>query len=279
MKGEGEFPSHEGKVRMAFFPPILCQLSLPRSKQEKREFIRKSGDAWMIIQAGQLDEGNGPAPQPIPCGPMPRLILSYLSTQAIRFKTQEIQVGKNPSQFLELIGIKGSDGRRYAKLEEQLKALAACRFQFGCGGLTINPAPPVKSFLTWGKDGRSAWPGQVTLSDEYYQNLMDGAVPLNHNALISLSKSALAMDVYTWLVHRLPRIPGNKPVILHWKNLVEQFGQEYQGKDPTKDFKKKFLLGLASSIEAYPEAKVWVEKGGVLLFSSPPPIKKLGKRL
>ena len=271
-----EFPSPE-KIELAFLPPIFCQLSLPRSRQEGHEFMRKNGDAWLSIQAGFLDEGDGPVMQAIPSGPMPRLILSYLSTQAVRFKTQEIKVGKNPSQFIELIGIRGKDGRRYMKLAEQLKALAACRIQLGKGGVTINPAPPFKSFIFWGE--RSAWPGVISLSDEYFHNLMKSAVPLNYQALISLSRSSLAMDLYVWLTHRLCQIKGPRPVILHWHNLQEQFGQEYQGKDPTKDFKKKFLSALQQVKQVYPEARIKNVRGGVILLSSPPPIKKLGKNL
>lgn len=273
MRGEGAFPSREEKVGMAFLPPVSCQLSLPRSKQDGREFIRKSGDAWMIMQAGYLDQGNGPSPQPLPYGPMPRLILSYLSTQAVRFKTKEINVGKSKSQFIELIGINGKDGRRYSKLDEQLKALAACRIQIGRGGVTINPSPPVKSFISWDKNG-----GVATLSDEYYQNLMDSAVPLDYQALLSLSSSCLSMDIYTWLSYRLCQIK-QKPVILHWKNLLDQFGQEYQGKDPTKDFKKKFIPALQQVKNVYPAAKIEAVFGGVRLFYSPSPIKKLGKSL
>lgn len=225
----GASPSQEEKVELAFLPPVLCQLALPRSRQEAREFIRRSGNAWMLVQAGHLDEGHGPVAQGIPYGAMARLVLSYLSTQAVRFKTREIKVGKNPSQFIELIGINGKDGRRYAKLAEQLKALAVCRMQFGRDGVTINPAPPFRSFLHWG-DGKS-WPGMVELSEEYFQNLAQSAVPLDHQALLSLSGSSLSMDIYTWLATRLHQIEGKKPVILYWKNLLDQFGQEYGGRE------------------------------------------------
>jgi hypothetical protein len=79
------------------------------------------------------------------------------------------------------------------------------------------------------------------------------------------------MDIYTWLADRLHRIDG-RPVVLHWTNLREQFGQEYQGKEPDKDFKKKFLPALQTVMAVYPEAKVKQVTGGLLLASSPPPV-------
>src|SRR6218665_3085106 len=47
---------------------VLCQVGLPRSKVEGREFHRRSGDMWINVQAGWLDEGRGPVAQPIPYG-------------------------------------------------------------------------------------------------------------------------------------------------------------------------------------------------------------------
>ena len=57
---------------MSFTHAVLCQVGLPRSKTDAREFMRKSGDAWVNVQAGWLDEGKGPVQQPIPYGAMPR---------------------------------------------------------------------------------------------------------------------------------------------------------------------------------------------------------------
>ena len=88
---------------------------------------------------------------------------------------------------------------------------------------------------------------------------------------MALKGSALALDVYTWLAHRLHRIAG-RGVTLHWKALREQFAQEYQGKDPDKDFKKKFLPALQAALAVYPQAKVKQVTGGLMLQASPPPI-------
>jgi hypothetical protein len=67
---------------MAFTHSILCRVGLPRSKVDGREFM-KSGDAWLVVQAGWLDEGSGPVEQPIPYGSMPRLALAWVSSYAL----------------------------------------------------------------------------------------------------------------------------------------------------------------------------------------------------
>jgi len=258
---------------MAFTHAVFCQVGLPRSKVQEREFIRQSGDAWVSVQAGWLDEGKGPVPQPIPYGVLPRLALAHVSTFAIRNKIREVPIGDSAAQFLELMDM-GSDGRRYASLRVQLNALAACRMQIGYKGRTFN-GQAVEQFDAWLSHKetaqRSLWPRMMILSESFYSSLMEGAVPMDIRALHALKSSSLAIDTYAWLAHRLYRIEG-KGVILHWRSLREQFGQEYRGQDADKNFKKEFTQVLKQVLAVYPKANVKKVTGGLLLMCSPPPI-------
>ena len=266
-----------GGEDMAFTHAVLCQVGLPRAKVEGREFMRQSGAAWVNVQAGYLDEGKGPVLQPIPYGVMPRLALAWVSTRAMREKDREIRIGDSAAEFLRLMGME-NDGRRYTTLRRQMHALAACRLQLGFKGRTYN-GQPVQQFDAWISDKaanqRALWPGVMVLSEDYYRSLIESAVPLDNRALMALKGSALALDVYTWLAHRLHRIEG-RGQILHWKAIREQFAQEYGGKDPDKDFKKEFLPTLRKVQAVYPQAKVKPVTGGVLLLGSPPPIPYKG---
>lgn len=263
---------------MAFTHAVLCMVGMPRAKVTGREFLRESGSAWVNIQAGYLDEGNGPVPQPVPYGVMPRLALAWVSTEAVRKREPEIRIGDSAAEFLRLVGIRDSTGRRYATLRQQMHALAAARLQLGFKGRTYN-GQPVEQFDAW-LSNRSAgqrplWPGVMKLSEGYYHSLLEGAVPLDNRALMALSGSALALDVYMWLAHRLHRIEG-RGIVLHWKSLREQFAQEYTGRNADKDFKKSFLPALRKVLAVYPQAKVKSVTGGVLLIGSPPPIPYKG---
>lgn len=262
---------------MAFTHAVLCQVGLPRSKVDGREFHRQSGDMWINVQAGWLDEGRGPVLQPVPYGAMPRLALAMISTLAKRHKTREIPIGESAAQFLKLMGM-DDQRNRYVKLREQMYALAACRLQMGYRGRTFN-GQPIYKFDAWIGNSdtgqRALWPGVLVLSDDYYNELVELGVPLDKRALVALKGSALALDVYTWLAHRLHRIEG-RPVILHWKPLQQQFAQESQSKDADRDFKKAFLPALRQALAVYPEAKVKPVKGGLLLMASPPPVPYRG---
>jgi hypothetical protein len=260
---------------MAFMHAVFCHVGLPRSKVDGREFMRRSGAAWLNVQAGYLDEGNGPVLQPLPYGALPRLALAHVSTQAIRHRTREIPIGDSAAQFLSMMGMdRGEGGRRYSTLRKQMHALAACRLQLGFKGRTFN-GQPIKQFDAWqlNKDSkqRALWPGLLVLSEDFYNSLLEGAVPLDLRALHALKGSALALDTYIWLAHRLHRIEG-QGVTLQWRSLREQFAQEYIGPAADKNFKNAFLTQLKKVLAVYPEAKVTPVSGGLLLRGSPSPI-------
>jgi hypothetical protein len=257
---------------VVFLHSILCQVGLPRKKVVEREFLRRSGDAWINVQAGILDEGRGPVSQPLPYGAIPRLALAWMTTYALRHKTREVHVGKSAADFLRIMGM-GDDGKRHNSLRLQMHALAVCRLQLGFKGRTYN-SQPIEQFDAWlTTDGpqRPLWPGVLVLSDSYFRTLEGTSVPLDIRALHALKGSALALDVYAWLAQRLHRIEG-RGVPLHWKSLREQFGQEYTGKNAVKDFRNKFVHALGDVLVAYPQAKVRRTKIGLYLASSPPPV-------
>ena len=212
--------------------------------------------AWVNVQAGYLDEGQGPVQQPVPYGALPRLALAHLSTHAVRHKTREIPIGDSAAQFLELMGM-DTQGARYANLRRQMHALAACRLQLGYKGRTFN-GQAIEQFDAWlvNKETkqRSLWPGLMVLTEHFYSSLLKGAVPLDLRALHVLKGSALALDVYAWLAYRLHRIEG-QGVTLHWASLREQFAQEYTGKDANKNFKGSFLPQLRKVLTVYPQSQ------------------------
>lgn len=264
---------------MAFLHTTLCQVGLPRSKTLGREYQRRSGSDWLIIRAGSLDmgDGKGPVEQSLPYGAMPRLALAFISTYAKRYKTREVPIGDSAYEFLHLIGL-DNGGNRYGMLQTQLHALAACHMQLGNGkGLTIN-TQIAKRFQVWTGNAEQPglWPGVLTLDMDYYDALLEGGVPLDQRALMALSGSALALDVYCWMAHRLHRIEG-RSLLLRWASLREQFGQDYAGPEADKNFKKKFLPALEKVLEVYPQAKVKRAPGtggGLMFFPSAPPIPK-----
>jgi hypothetical protein len=172
------------------------------------------------------------------------------------------------------ISVQGSE---YRSIRNQMEYLAACRMIFGMStpskDVTIE-TKPIEHFEAWLHcDGfqRSMWPGYLELSQRFVDTLLAHAVPLDPRAIHSLQKSALALDVYTWLAHRLCRVRKAEGVKLSWGNLRQQFGQEYSC---SKDFKREFRAALLKVRGVYPTARIDEEIGGLRLYSSPAPVPK-----
>lgn len=255
---------------------ILCQVGLPRKKTDCRIFERTFKNASIRITAGSLWNGKQWIEQPVPYGPKPRLALIHFNSEAIRTKNPHIEIGHSCSEFLRRIGLPDQDGRTYNLFKRQMMALAATELSLGFTtqneAVTIN-ARPIKEFRAWvGSDKndrqQSLWPGELTLSTDYFESLLAHAVPLDPRALGALSHSALALDIYAFLARRLHEL--DKPVRVPFVSLKEQFGQEYQDLKP---FKNKFLASIQQVQAVYPEAKIEHVTGGIILVPSHPPIR------
>ncbi|TDX22560.1 RepA protein [Modicisalibacter xianhensis] len=266
--------------QLAFMHTDMCQVGLPRSRVEGLEFERVCGGVGLFVRAGKTWDGQSFVQQPIPYGPMPRLVMAYLNTQALRQRSAEIEVGNSASDFMRQLGIEPSGGKRgtYTTFRNQVLALSVCHITVGrtVGALAYTyDGKPIKQLEAWiepaSQHQRSLWPGVITFSADYFQALSEHAVPLDLRALQALRGSALAMDLYTMLAERLHRIEG-RPIKLCWINLREQFGQEYRGEGAERNFKRKFKEALSKVLKVYPKARVQVVATGVMLKSSPPPV-------
>ena len=266
--------------RIDFLHAVLCQVGMPRKYTEGRIFERNNGAVSMMLEAGRLYRRGHWINMPLPYGTRPRLVMVYISSEAIRTKSRTIEIGESVYEFLKRLGIDPTGGPRggYAMFKKQMEALAACRINLGMSlpdrDITIN-TQPINRFEAWlvnhGPE-RPLWPGVLDLSQEFFDTLTAHAVPLDHRALAALKHSSLALDIYTWLAHRLCRIKKVNGIMLSWNNLKEQFGQEYKD---NRNFKKEFRDTLRQVHAVYPEAKLEQTSGGFILKPSAPPIQKI----
>ena len=256
---------------------VLAQVSLPRKKVTGAEFERTNGSASIKISAGELWDGKRWRLQEIPYGIKPRLTLLHCSSMAVKTNSPHINLGKSIRSFLDNLGIQ-TNGAQYTLFKKQMMALAGCRLSIGFvtkeGRAKTFDEKPISSFEAWlhpTGEQQTLWDGEITLSTDFFESLKEHCLPMDFRAISALRHSALAIDCYTYLSHRLQRI--NKPsVFLSWDILKDQFGVEYKNK---ADFKREFKSALLATMAVYPDAKVQPNNEGVTLFPSKPPIPKV----
>jgi hypothetical protein len=156
-------------------------------------------------------------------------------------------------------------------------ALSSCHMTLGLstgeGQLQVD-AKPIDAFQAWltqEDEQQTLWPGHIKLTEKFFDSLMEHAVPLQPEAIGRLQNSALDLDAYSWLAHRLCRVNDPEGVNVSWAALKQQFGQEYAD---TKNFKRKFLQSLRKATEAYQDARIELYPRGLKLLPSPPPVRR-----
>ncbi|OSP95494.1 plasmid replication protein [Burkholderia pseudomallei] len=218
----------------------------------------------------------------LPYGKLPRLITAWLTREAKRTKSRELLLGRSLNEFAGKLGLSKNGGRRgdTTRLKAQatrlfstfvsLKAHQGEDFAYknvtlSDGGMLLwNPARPYE---------QSMWESTITLSDAFYRECMDYAVPFDIRVLHRL-RSPLAIDLYLWLTWRMFILRGR--VRIPWDALRLQFGSGYaltpQG---MAHFRSEFNRCLRDVCALYPAARVSANSDGLHLLPSPPHINPL----
>lgn len=244
-----------------------------------RIWKRKNGDVRFELQAGRVLDPvvNDFVDVGLPFGPKPRLVLYHLNTECIRTQSPLITLEDSLTAFVgKTLGL-DKKGRNIKIIKEQLTRLSAANFRLGYvkndRAITTHGSI-INGLELWApKDARQRvlWPTTIRFSTDYFESLVQHAVPLNEAAVVRLSHSAMALDVYVWLAQRLHRVNPKKPAFVPWFSLKEQFGQDY---GRMVDFRRVFILTLKQVKAVYWEAKFSLDDKGMYLQNSPPPVLK-----
>ncbi len=268
---------------LAFLHATLAQCGLPYREPDSRDYVRQNGHSSLILSAGYLVDPKSRKPilQGLPYGAKPRLLLIHLCSQAIKTQSPVISINDTMSGFMRELGLVVAGGERgtVAAFKKQLNRLAACRMQLIIGGeeraKILNPSPVIREFDIWfptNPQQKALWPSEVVLSDEFFQSLKHAALPLDIRSVRALKHNARAIDLFSWLAHRLPRVRERSGARVSWQALQGQFGSP----DITnaKTFKRHLLNALRQVVVVYPKARVEQVPGGLILRRSAPPIAR-----
>ena len=217
-----------------------------------------------------------------PYGPRARLLLLHLCSEAVKRQSAVVEVDDSFTAFARTLGL-ATSGRNLRTLRDQVQRMSVVSMRLARhhGSYVDVFQGPIFSKLRAqmpdGAEQLQLWTSFVEFSPAFFESLLANAVPLRLEAIGALKHSARALDVYVWLAHRLWRINDTKPVRLKWTTLRFQFGRRDQH---IESFKRAFRTALKQVLLVYPEARVDLVFGGLLLKRSPPPVpRKMSRRL
>jgi hypothetical protein len=250
---------------------ILVQATLPHSRprntRNPHEFERVNGRFTLYM--------NAPPSIGLPYDSYPRLALAWLSTEAVRTRSRELELGPTFSSFMYKLGLtpvtgkRGTTSRLRGQLHQLFSTTIRCSYSDEAEGHAAGVGYTIahKHQLWWSPrdpEQRPLWSSAVVLSAEFYNELVAHAVPIDLRALRALKGSPLALDIYSWLTYRMSYL--RKSCLIPWEALQTQFGADY---GRPRDFKRTFLVHLADVLQVYPAARLSEQPAGLLLRRSP----------
>ena len=214
----------EADADLGFMARTMALCSLPRTNPGNRlRYVRVNGPYTLVMNAGGLHK--------LPYGNLPRLILAWVSTEAVRTQSREIVLGKSFSEFMRTLGIYSSGGRDRTRLRNQMDRLfnASVRLTYEDerGKQFIASHIADRGEFWWDErkpDECSLWDSKIRLGEDLFNEIIQHPVPLNMNALNALKRSALGLDLYLWLNYR--NFALRAPLRLSWPTLYRQFGTD-----------------------------------------------------
>jgi hypothetical protein len=265
---------------LGFMARALVQATMPHRKTEGNEFERRNGAYTLTMMS--------PSRIGLPYGSIPRLLLAWITTEAVKTKERELVLGNSLSEFMRELGLVPTGGRwgTITSLKAQTRRLFSTSIHCNY----INTGPDGSTHETGLNlnitEGHSLWwepksPGQaslfesaVSLTQSFFDEIVNSPVPIDIRALKAIKGSPMALDIYCWLTYRLSYL--GKRTEIPWPALQAQFGSSYpmtgQGR---RDFKKNFLKHLDKVYAIYPEANVSEGENGLTLLPSKPHVPRL----
>lgn len=265
---------------VSFFPKAFTHAAFPYKQPRNPDgtlaykFVRRS--KFLTLTLSTANECG------LPYGSLVRLLLAYMTNQAMRNQDRTIDLCQSITELLRLFQMQPTGGKAgtITRLRHQLDALSSTTANFEWAGCVDDYKvkgkilmPIIEQAVFWEKsDGSSnLLDGSfVTLSDYFYQEIISSAVPVDMRALIALKKSPLAMDLYTFLTYRMSYLKDRQ--LIPWVSLYGQFGFEYAR---VRDFKTQLTKTLPMVTRIYDKLHLDLNDQGLMLYPSPTHIPRL----
>ena len=218
----------------------------------------------------------------LPYGNIPRLLLAWVCTEAVRTQRRELVLGRSLYEFMRKLGMEnrsgGINGER-TRLKNQMRRLFRCSVQLVY--VKAQHEVIVQSFIAdraefwWDAtrdSGPSLWDSTIELGEKFFHEIIAHPVPIDMNILRSLKRSPLGLDLYLWLTYRTFNL--KTPLCLSWRQIYRQFGA-----DPSRvtagrvfdasRFRAVCLRELKKIKRAWPGLYYHTVTGGLVIDPSP----------
>jgi len=261
----------------AFLCRQLIQVTLPHSSPGHTPIWTRRNNNFMLSIKPGYDKGKFLG---YPFGSIPRLIIFWITKEALSKKTRNIILGDSLASFMRQLGLNTGGGKRgdSTRLKNQMQRLLRSNISLeydhdipgklrGTSWVDMHVAK--KGRYWWDvKTGNKSltWENKIELDQDFYDAIISYPVPLDIRALNALKSSPMALDLYAWVTWRT--FVANKtgdPQTIKWRAFNRQLGSDYNEIGPLR---KKCKLMLKRIAVIYPSLKVKDIEGGFQVLPS-----------
>ena len=215
---------------IGFLARFLVQTTLPHRRQSGSQYTRTDGRFTLRI----TDVGGAG----LPYGSYPRLILIWMTSEAVRTSSPELELGASLSRFMAKLGLHATGGhwgtipRFRDQMQRLIGAAISMRWEQETDGQQETAGENLlladRFHLWWTPQTLPTAPSlvsSITLSENFFEQLVAAPVPLDLRAVRVLKQSPLALDLYAWATRRVSYL--ERPTLISWEALRGSFGAGY----------------------------------------------------
>ena len=273
----------EADAELGFMARMMALCSLPRTNPGNRQqFKRVNGPYTLYMTAS-----SGPK---LPFGNLPRLLLAWVSTEAVRTQSRVLVLGDSLAEFMRKLGIYNTSGgstggrtRLRNQMDRLFHASVSLVYEGNGGKASVNSQVADRTEFWWSEtrsDDRSLWESKIELGEKFFEEVIRNPVPLDMNILRALKRSSLGLDLYLWLTYRTFTLKA--PLRLSWTELYRQFGADpskAEDKVAQQAFRRDCLRELKKIKRAWPDLQYRTAPGVLIVSPSVPRIPPASLRL
>ena len=268
----------EADPDLGFMARMMALCSLPRTNPGNRlQYKRVNGPYKLVMVAG--------ADNKLPYGNLPRLLLAWVSTEAVRTGSRVLILGDSLSKFMRTMGVYSSAGGVANRLRNQMDRLfnahVSMIYEDERGKATVNSLIARRTEFWWNPkrpDERVLWESKIELGEDFFNEIIQHPVPLDMNTLTALKRSSLGLDLYLWLTYRT--FPLRAPQRITWRQVYRQFGVDpdrASDRVTVRNFQREVLRELKKIKLAWPDLNYSTAPGVLILHPSTPAIAPLNQ--
>ncbi|MEM6254823.1 MAG: replication protein RepA [Cyanobacteria bacterium P01_D01_bin.156] len=276
-----------GEQDKAFLTRQLVQVTLPHSNPGKLDiWQRNNGDLSLSIRPGWDHEKNQAVGLPYGC--IPRLLLFWITTEALRNKSRKLMLGDSLASFMRDLGLNPATGGGArgdsARLKKQMDSLFRATISLevnrndgattGKRWLDMQIAPEGEFWWNFNEpEATSLFGSWIELGEKFYEAIVTSPVPMDKRALGALKQSPMALDFYAWSTYKTFSLSQGKKKeqFIPWRSFMAQMGADYSD---VKNFKRKIKEAITKVQVVYPDLKIDDAHGGFIIKQSRPAVSQ-----